>query len=1022
MTQGTSGVLGFSSASFWRSALFLAQGAVPHVDVAWSAVLSSCEASAEWEMALASLERAFEHHLEVSLVLNNAAISAISAGATAVTASTWQVGVERLLLAASRQLRVDVIGYNALCSAQEKSCVWHQVLSLASQLAARSLRTDAFAAGAVFFASKEAVGGRTWQRTLRLADWVAERQVELDVIKQQAVLAALATRGQALKDGCERLSGSAVSLLESLPKRETCFLETPADESLGSLDERPATRSTGERRQELGALSLVAKGCALSGALGRHPIYGRVAHDAALALEDIALALSLLGPWDAQPGKLSPVRAGIDKAVQRFRQALVPPGLDRSVQSTQAGIGQGQSAVPPQLGTVAVYCEGKHDECEVFRRRNGENKENQELLERDDWGGAFEHDKHWLAEDTFYISVDASVASVAVVDGHSLSVAVVLDAVGEILSAAGRDALADLLRRMKSCSAEELAQVGTLTVIGFGGRLVKADPTSDWEETAVGDTDAQAFCSKLNRRGRASWSATQKPTQQGEGATLLETLGITDARRCLSAGDLAVDVSLPSGRSCRVNVSASSVVADLRLVAEKALNVGFLRLISPDGRFLDPALSLCQSGLQSGDTLTAVAQPAKIQATCSAFAKWCSGPSPVTLWGDPDCGGENNEELVEVQEIQSAHEAFAAILGDGTVKVWGNPDSGGDAEEVAGKLKNVQQIQSAHSAFAALLADGSVVTWGDSSFGGDSSRVQRRLKKVKHIQSTGWAFAALLEDGSVVTWGDSKDGGDSSKVQRHLKNVRAIQSTDAAFAALLADGSVVTWGLEDYGGNSQKVQAQLRSVTAIQATEWSFAALRQDGQVVSWGHITNGGDSSEVALSEVQMIQATAYAFAAISTGGRVTTWGHPLYGGDSGAVQGQLSKGVVQIQATERAFCAILEDGSVVTWGHKDYGGEVSADLKKELCHVHQVQSTKAAFAAILADGRVVAWGSSTYGGEITKEQEKKIRNVQLIQSSHMAFAALLSDGSVESWGKIDDDDFLGQGSMSEYSDGSSL
>ncbi|CAK9111995.1 unnamed protein product [Durusdinium trenchii] len=407
MTQGTSGVLGFSSASFWRSALFLAQGAVPHVDVAWSAVLSSCEASAEWEMALASLERAFEHHLEVSLVLNNAAISAISAGATAVTASTWQVGVERLLLAASRQLRVDVIGYNALCSAQEKSCVWHQVLSLASQLAARSLRTDAFAAGAVFFASKEAVGGRTWQRTLRLADWVAERQVELDVIKQQAVLAALATRGQALKDGCERLSGSAVSLLESLPKRETCFLETPADESLGSLDERPATRSTGERRQELGALSLVAKGCALSGALGRHPIYGRVAHDAALALEagtpppartvhDIALALSLLGPWDAQ----------IDKAVQRFRQALVP--LDRSVQSTQV------------------------DSCgasSMAGQRNGENKENQ---------------------DTFYISVDASVASVAVVDGHGRR--------GAILSAAGRDALADLLRRMKSCSAEELAQ------------------------------------------------------------------------------------------------------------------------------------------------------------------------------------------------------------------------------------------------------------------------------------------------------------------------------------------------------------------------------------------------------------------------------------------------------------------------------------------------------------------------------------------------------------------------------------
>eukprot|EP00913_Durusdinium_trenchii_P015990 g15027.t1 len=337
-----------------------------------------------------------------------------------------------------------------------------------------------------------------------------------------------------------------------------------------------------------------------------------------------------------------------------------------------------------------------------------------------------------VPQDTFYISVDASVASVAVVDGHGRR--------GAILSAAGRDALADLLRRMKSCSAEELAQ-GILLVDAELLIHEKAEP---------------------------------------------ELSGATCAGTQLSAGDLAVDVSLPSGRSCRVNVSASSVVADLRLVAEKALNVGFLRLISPDGRFLDPALSLCQSGLQSGDTLTAVAQPAKIQATCSAFAKWCSGPSPVTLWGDPDCGGENNEELVEVQEIQSAHEAFAAILGDGTV---------------TRKLKNVQQIQSAHSAFAALLADGSVVTWGDSSFGGDSSRVQRRLKKVKHIQSTGWAFAALLEDGR---W--SERFREASTSHDWPGHVHQVQSTKAAFAAILADGRVVAWGSSTYGGEITKEQ------------------------------------------------------------------------------------------------------------------------------------------------------------------------------------------------------------------------
>ena len=40
---------------------------------------------------------------------------------------------------------------------------------------------------------------------------------------------------------------------------------------------------------------------------------------------------------------------------------------------------------------------------------------------------------------------------------------------------------------------------------------------------------------------------------------------------------------------------------------------------------------------------------------------------------------------------------------------------------VQDRLKNVQQIQSSHRAFAAILANGSVVTWGDVMHGGDSS-------------------------------------------------------------------------------------------------------------------------------------------------------------------------------------------------------------------------------------------------------------------------------------------------------------
>ena len=102
-------------------------------------------------------------------------------------------------------------------------------------------------------------------------------------------------------------------------------------------------------------------------------------------------------------------------------------------------------------------------------------------------------------------------------------------------------------------------------------------------------------------------------------------------------------------------------------------------------------------------------------------------------------------------------------------------------------------------AFAAILGDGSVVTWGDSSV------VRERLKNVQQIQTTMYAFAAILDDGSVVTWGDAESGGDSSVVREQLKNVQQIQATLHAFAAILGDGSVVTWGNAEFGGDSSVV-------------------------------------------------------------------------------------------------------------------------------------------------------------------------------------------------------------------------
>ena len=66
----------------------------------------------------------------------------------------------------------------------------------------------------------------------------------------------------------------------------------------------------------------------------------------------------------------------------------------------------------------------------------------------------------------------------------------------------------------------------------------------------------------------------------------------------------------------------------------------------------------------------------------------------------------------------------------------GGADSGGDSSAVQDQLRDVQKIQAASGAFAAILEDGSVVTWGNADFGGDSSAVRDQLRGVQQIQAS----------------------------------------------------------------------------------------------------------------------------------------------------------------------------------------------------------------------------------------------------------------------------------------------
>ena len=261
---------------------------------------------------------------------------------------------------------------------------------------------------------------------------------------------------------------------------------------------------------------------------------------------------------------------------------------------------------------------------------------------------------------------------------------------------------------------------------------------------------------------------------------------------------LQLNVALPSGRSETFSLPQSSKVGDLRVLAQKSFQCGFLRLVTANNHTVDPTESLQAAGLREGDHLTAIATPLKVAATRDAIALWCCGGNQVVTRG--------RSRLLVVTALESKISsrvssrstqlvgAFAAILADGSVVTWGNLDFGGDSFGVKDQLKGVQQVHATSFAFAAILADGSVVTWGNRISGCYSSGVKDQLKGVQQVHATSRAFAAILADGSVVTWGDPDSGGDSSGVKDQLKGVQQVEGTERGYVAILADTSVVTWG------------------------------------------------------------------------------------------------------------------------------------------------------------------------------------------------------------------------------------
>ena len=127
---------------------------------------------------------------------------------------------------------------------------------------------------------------------------------------------------------------------------------------------------------------------------------------------------------------------------------------------------------------------------------------------------------------------------------------------------------------------------------------------------------------------------------------------------------ITVDVGLLSGRTATFEAGLEEEVEALRCRAHAALGIRKGRLVDKSGIVLDTRAKVKDARVQNGDALTL--QVSRVQVCATA-------------------------------------EAFAAILGDGSVVTWGDTRRGADSSLLQERLRNVQQIHANDHSFAAIL-------------------------------------------------------------------------------------------------------------------------------------------------------------------------------------------------------------------------------------------------------------------------------------------------------------------------------
>ncbi|OLQ05830.1 Pentatricopeptide repeat-containing protein, chloroplastic [Symbiodinium microadriaticum] len=601
----------------------------------FTAAISACQ-SGQWELSLAALEYMRMQALQTDVAAYNAVVS------TCGTASRWEQSLQ-VFKELQFILQADVITYSAAISSCGEATQWLQALTLLSELTLGRLRLDSFAFSSVIRACGKA---GLWEKALTLLSQLPRHHLQASQVVYNAAQGAFVDHWQmALALFCELLSqklGSATSgaaaitacgraglwnlglcLLEELRKHavkldESVYLAAcrnflgPWQRAQDSL--RTLQQSGLQPGREMQSIAF--------GAFGAARPWRQAAQ---LLSEGFKEGLPLSGPWLHSLALMETLRSRGDTNSTLDAR----PGADFDSFSWQCSLNllrcRGRADLTSPLGTydsLMVTCmdQGRPDLaiellCESALQRSAASflwalaalgVEEPRVLQGAVADAALAL-KEGPREESFPII--ASWRSLALLGASSPNFE---RALREIAS-----------ERLPTWSIAEIR----VAAAGAAGSEV---PDADFLKQAQ-----RALLPNLVRRSSFKPGITEKKLDMSETSPVPET----DSAGGVSLESQSVTVSLLSGRSVQVPVTASTSLGTIRVEAARLLGVCAAKLVHADGSSLDERQTLADAGLDLGQPLQALV---RTTIEVGDFVKVKDGVRPAFGWGSvqPDHWGK----------------------------------------------------------------------------------------------------------------------------------------------------------------------------------------------------------------------------------------------------------------------------------------------------------------------------------------------------------------------------------------------